>query len=144
MNTKTRVLRGRTQGNTYQRLIVDDGIFTHGYRIVEFHVWAPDAAGGTDPEGYLAVKELPSTAVGFDAMAADDGRQVAWASQVTVAGSRTDTFSIIDPTVVVTQDLFFRNISGHVANYMVGIEPVTLTEPQGILTLIQERQQDDI
>jgi len=77
-------------------------------------------------------------------MAADDGRQVAWASQITVPGSRSNTFSVIDPNTVVTQDLFFRNISNAVANYMVVIEPVTLTEQQGILTLIQERQQDDL
>ena len=144
MNTNTRVLRGRTQGNTFHRLIVDDGIYTHGYRIVQFNVWAPDVAGGTDPEGYLSIKEIPSGAVGFDAMAADDGRQVAWASQITVPGSRSNTFSVIDPNTVVTQDLFFRNISNAVANYMVVIEPVTLTEQQGILTLIQERQQDDL
>ena len=144
MNTNIRVLRGRCKGDTFQRLIVDDGIFTHGYIITEFHVWAPDVAGGTDPECYLSLKELPSGATGFDAFDASDGRQVAWASQVTTAGSRNNTFSAIDPNTVVSQDLFIRNISAVVANYMIVIKPVTLTEPQGILTLIQERQQDDL
>jgi hypothetical protein len=142
VNTNRRSIRGEVASGAEDRIIVDDGMFTHGYKIVEFHVWAQNQAASNDPQCFLALAENSGTR-----FSAADNRQIAWAGQSTSAGTRIDTFSVVDPNHVVIRDLYVRNIDtlvGGFANYLVVIEPITLTEPQGILALVKERAQDDL
>ena len=137
MNTRSRVLRGQIDSGSQKRIIVDDGMYQHGYVVKDFVVWATSNTGG-DAECYLSLNE--TTVTSFDA---GDNRQVGWAGQ-TIAPA-ANQFSFLDPSVTVVRDLYVRNISASgTANYMIVIEPVMLTEQQGLLTLVQERSQDDL
>lgn len=139
---KRRSLRGQIGSLEEKQIIVDDGLFTHGYKIVEFYVWAQDQASGNDPQCYLA--KGPGAGSKFSAQ---DARQIAWAGMSTTAGTRLMDFAIIDPNHIVVQDLFIKNIDGlasGVANYLIVIEPVNLTEQEGVLQLIKERSQNDL
>ena len=79
-----------------------------------------------------------------------DNRQIGWAStNAPSTGSLDAPFSVIDPDHIVIQDLF---IQGQVQsaggtdkiNYLIELEPVSLTDDQAIITLIKERSQDDL
>ncbi len=137
---RTRTLRGRVAAQETKRLIVDDGLFNHGMRVKEFHVWATSQSSGEDPNCILG---LDSDMNGdWDA---SDNRQIGWAAQSTSSGSRIMQFNLIDPDHVVIQDLYIYNRSDtEPANYMVILEPMMLTDDQAILQLIKERSQDDL
>lgn len=144
MNTNIRSLRGQVDAGSKRRIIVDDGMFTHGYKVLEFHIFGSDVSSGAiDCTGTLALDEDGA----LEDWNAGDNRQIAWAG-FTQSTSYAPLFikSIVDPNHIVLTDLFvsaFSNASAPV-NYLVVIEPITLTEPQGIMTLIKERAQDDL
>lgn len=136
---KTRTLRGRVDAQTVKRLIVDDGQFNNGMKVKEFYVWAISQASGDDPGCSLGLDyDLGSS---WDA---SDNRQIAWSGQTTTATTRMMQFSLIDPDHIVITDLYINNFSTVEANYLVILEPVTLTDDQAVLALIKERSQDDL
>lgn len=133
-------LRGRVLAQETKRLIIDDGMLNMGHRVVEFHVWATGIASSEDPECILGLKS--SMKGDWDA---SDNRQIGWAGQTTSSTSRIMSFNLLDPDNIVIQDLFIYNRADtEPANYMVIIEPVTLSDDQAVLQLIKERSQDDI
>lgn len=142
MNTKRRSLRGQVAPGEVQRLIVDDGNYKHGFKVIEFHVFGPNLAGNRDPTMSLGLDyDVTSN---WDAR---DNRQIAWAGMVCSTGNSggaLDTFSLVDPNHIVVTDLYVNNWSTDIGNYLVVIEPIMLTEEQGIMALIKERSQDDI
>lgn len=132
-------LRGRVNAGDTLRLIIDDGMLNQGHKVVEFYVWAQSIASGDDPACVLAKS--------YDANPswdASDNRQIGWAGQTTTNTTRMMQFDLLDPDAIVVQDLFLINIGVSVANYMVVIEPVNLTDDQAVMQLIKERSQDDI
>ncbi len=135
---RSRTLRGRVTAQETKRLIVDDGMFNHGMKVKEFHVWAISQASNEDP---VCILGLDSDMNGeWDA---SDNRQIGWAAQTTSASSRIAQFNLIDPDHIVIQDLYIYNFSDtEEANYMVVLEPVMLTDDEAILQLIKERSQD--
>lgn len=140
-------LRGRVDPNTATRLIMDDGQPTHGFVVKEFYVFPENpASGGNDSVyGTLSIDQDGSTTRWL----ADDNRQIGWASTVqdeTGFGTRAPS-SIIAPGHLVVRDLWFmasRASGTDKINYLVVIEPVTITQDQAVLALIKERSQDDI
>lgn len=143
MNRRT--LRGKFEEGTNKRLIVDDGRLNHGYRVVRFII-GPDASfSNNDCFATLSIDiDAPKN---WDW---GDNRQIGWAAvSVTGTGALNTPFEVLDPDHVVLQDLF---IQGQVSsaggtstiNYLVELEPITLTDDQAIITLIKERSQDDL
>jgi len=130
-------LRGQVSANSIKDLIVDDGMFTHGYKVTAFEVWAVTMGGSGDPEAILALTDK----VGIT-MDAGDSRQIGWAVQSTTNTTRVMSWNLIDPDHVVVRDLYIRNISDNTANYLVTLEPVTLSEDEAVLQLIKESSQD--
>ena len=136
-----RTLRGRLTDTTIRRIIVDDGRTNHGYRIKEFHVWC-------DPLGADGVFATLGTQ--FDMLSgarADDNRQIAWGGNTWSSSSSTPStgaWSVVDPGHVVITDLYVQATNSEGTNYLVILEPVTLSEDQAIMALIKERSQDDI
>ena len=53
-------------------------------------------------------------------------------------------FSLIDPNHIVIRNLVINNFGSEMANYMVIMEAVSLTDDEAIIALIKERQQDDL
>ena len=139
---KRRSLRGKVASGTKKRLIVDDGMFTYGYKVVEFHIYGFDtSAAANDCVGILATSD-EGQLENFDA---SDNRQIAWAgySQDSAFGP-SFMKGLIDPNHIVVTDLFVGGVSNASApiNYLVIVEPMTLTEQQGIMALVKERSQD--
>jgi hypothetical protein len=56
----------------------------------------------------------------------------------TTTGNRH--FSIVDPDHVVNADLHVTSLSGQ-ANFIITVEPVVMSEPQGVLQLIKSKRQ---
>lgn len=145
MNGKRRSLRGRIIENTSNRIILDDGLYTHGYKVVEFYVWGDPTSTANDAYGTLALQSS------FNPIQdASNNLQIAWAgTAVDGTASQQPPFMIVDPNHIVNRDLYIQaGIGGsggsEPVNYLVIIEPITMTEPQAVLQLIKERAQDDL
>ena len=144
MNRRT--LRGKFTEGTQQRLVVDDGNLNHGYKVVRFVV-AGDGfiSAGTDAMATLSIDQDSPKDWDWG-----DNRQIGWASTVTsdVAGLAAP-FSLVDPDHIVLRDLFIQGQSGSaggtgIINYLVELEPMTISNDQAVITLIKERAQDDL
>lgn len=139
---KRRSLRGQVDPGSKKRLIVDDGMFTYGYRVIEFHIFGSDmSSGAVDCTGTLATSDEGN----LEDWNAGDNRQIAWAGY-TQSTSYAALFvkSIVDPNHIIVTDLFVGANSNSTApvNYLVVVEPMTLSEQQGIMALVKERSQD--
>ncbi len=135
---RTRTLRGRVDSLETKRLILDDGQFNQGMKVKEFHVFSRGQGTSEDPSCILGLDyDLGND---YDA---SDNRQIGWAGQSTSDGSRIMTFSLIDPDHVVLRDLYIYNIRNEPGNYLIILEPVSLSDDEAILQLIKERSQDD-
>ena len=140
MNNNIRTLRGR-MGEGQRRIIVDDGRTNHGYKVLEFAVWNT----GVSASGVFGILGTQ-----YDMMAfadASDNRQIAWAGSAwNTAGndSNANRYSVIDPDHIVITDLYIRALApGETMNYMIVVQPLTMSDDQAILQLIKERSQDD-
>jgi hypothetical protein len=140
---RIRTLRGRVLANgEVRRLIVDDGQFTRGYKVLGFQVLAVNSTSSTsDCVGTLALDEG-----GADKWNLDDNRQIAWGGQ-TMYGSASPfpNMAVIDPDHVVVRDLWvwgFGTTADAGYQYLVTLEEVTITEDHAVLQLIKEVSQD--
>ena len=133
---RSRTLRGQLTGNEIQRLIIDDGNFKHGHRVTEFYVFPASSADWRDATVVLCLDDDAHTTAN-----ADDNREIGW-SIINTTGRTSQT--VLSPEHIAVQDLFIQSIGTTTLNYVVVIEPITMTESQGILQLIKERSQDDL
>ena len=140
-----RTLRGSFPEGTTRRIIVDDGRYNHGYKVISFVAAGSPDVSSNDAFATLGLSE------GFDvSWDWGDNRQIAW-SGTTVGGSASieTPFSVIDPDHIVVSDLFIKGtfstggVDGNI-NYLIEIEPITMSDDQAILALIKERSQDDL
>ena len=150
-----RVLRGQISTSTFEeatfgskRLIIDDGNFNDGWRIVKFCIGG-DGSNSAEIIARLCTEDLASVHAGGTTTFAwnwGDSRELAWASTRSTSQSTWGGWeSVIDPDHVVLKDLYIDvncNLNVNV-NYLVEIERVELTDNQAVLTLIRERSQDD-
>ena len=140
MRQGARTLRGVLTGNEIRQLVVDDGIFTNGLRITYFTVWQEDFAAVASAYGLLSTRD---TVVPPGMMPANDPAAFAWAAQVITAGLDTiTTWHEIDPDHVVNEELFIHNRANTVMNYLIVAEPYQMTEDEGVLQLVKNKQQD--
>ena len=131
-------LRGRVKAGETKRLIVDDGRLTSAMKVIQFDVWARSINSGEDPECILGLEYNMGNE--WDA---GDNRQIAWGAQTTSATSRIMGFNLIDPRHLVIQDLWIYNFADtEDANYMIVLEPVTISDDESIIHMIKERSQN--
>lgn len=136
-----RVIRGRLSDNEQRRIVVDDGNFNDGWRIVRFTA-AGDAINSNEVSAKVSLKPVPTT--GWDWGL---NTEIAWAAARNTAESNWGGFpNAIDPSAVIVADLYVTGTSsaGSDINFMIEIERVALSDDQAILALIQERAQDDL
>lgn len=134
-----RTLRGRIDANSQRRLVVDDGNFTSGFKVKSFCMFPLSLSSGGDVEGVLGLD--------YDIASiwnASDNRQIAWACMTTTNTTRVMNWEKIDPDHIVVRDLYLYNMSDISANYLIEIEPVTISEDEAVIALIKERSQDDL
>lgn len=140
-----RTLRGKVVENTPKRLVVDDGNMNRAYRVVEFYMWVNPTSALNDCFGTLA-KEASFEII----QDASNNAQIAWSSSVVDGtGGLQTPFTIVDPNHLVIRDLYvLGQVSGsggsQEINYMVVIEPVTVSDDEAVLTLIKERSQSEL
>lgn len=136
-------LRGKLSTSEVRELIIDDGRYTMGHRIVRFEIFPNDLSTGAADVSGMLVKEAAAAQQNWDA---SDSRQVAWSSTtMSTANAVNNKTDIIDPDHVVIRELYVTGYasSGDV-NYLVVLEPITLTQDEAVLQLIKERSQDGI
>lgn len=121
-----------------ERIIVDDGVFTDGWRVVGFDCF-PKSGTGQDVQGILSLDEDGLRGI-WDA---SDSRQIAWSFMFIGTNGGTANSWIV-PDHVIVRDLWIQNFSADAMNYLIRVERQTLSEDQAILALIQERSQDDL
>ena len=145
MSKIVRTLRGKIRaenaatGDTgKERVIVDDGVFTDGWKVVGFDVF-PTNGTGLDVQGLLSIDE-GGLVGGWDA---SDNRQIAWSFMFIGTNGGTANSWIV-PDHVVIRDLWIQNFGPEAMNYLIRVERQTLSDDQAILALIQERAQDDL
>lgn len=137
---RTRTLRGRLDDTNVHQIIVDDGRLNHGLKVKEFHVWVD---GGAAEGIYVVLGTQYDMSAGGDAR---DNRQIGWAGNAwgTSTPPVASSFSIVDPDHIVVQDLYIQRINpSDAANYLIVLEPITMSDDQTILQLIKESSQDD-
>lgn len=122
-------------GTDPQRIIVDDGRFTYGFCVKEFYIWSPTF----DSQVFGVLSYNEDTITQADA---GDGNQIAWANYNDSTTNATNQQAIIDPDHIVIQDLYVHTI-GAAASYLIVIEPVRLTEAEGVLQLVKASRQDE-
>lgn len=137
-----RSFRGKLASSEQRRIIVDDGRFTHGMKIISFQTFPVIASGQQLTSATLATQDNSSAELD-----ADDNRQIGWSTTAfgATSGVHTQTTSIIDPSHIIVNDLYVRNNSAtDEVNYIIIAEPITMSDDQAILALIKERSQDDL
>lgn len=126
-------IRGEVPAGSTEKLILDDGIFTQGHRVKSFTVIG--ANNGTIASSCVLSYQDSVTGIAFS-----DGNQIGWALWDTDTTNGVRHFSLVDPDHVIQQDLFITSLSGG-GSFLVEIEPVTLTEAQGVLQLVKAKRQ---
>lgn len=121
--------------NSPLRLFVDDGRFTEGHRVKSFTIIGGNN-GISEGKAVLTYSENGATGIDFE-----NSDQIAWAiwdTDTTLGGRH---FSIVDPDHLVNADLYISTITANAINFLIEVEPVTMTEAQGVLQLVKSKRQ---
>jgi len=140
MRKGVRTLRGQLSGNEIRQLVVDDGIFTNGLRITYFSVWSSDILGADTVFACLSTND---NIVPFDILPANDPGCFAW-SMMTLGNPPqliVSAFDRLDPDHVVNEELFIHNRGIGPLNYLIVAEPYIMSEDEGVLQLVKNKQQ---
>ena len=140
MRKGVRTLRGSLAPAEIRQLVVDDGIFTNGLRITFFSVWQSQLGAGLTAVGCLSTND---TILSAALLPANEPAVFAWSAMST--GNATDiqvaSFDRIDPDHVVNEELFIHNRAGTDLEYLIVCEPYTMSEDEGVLQLVKNKQQ---
>lgn len=127
-------MRGYCLAGSFERLLVDDGIFTHGHRIKSLTIIG---ANNGDIEAKAVLSYSVQNPIQIQFM---DGNQIGWAIWDTDTTAGTRHFSLVDKEQIAQQDLYIHALTGAL-NYLVEVEPITMTEAQGVLQLVKSKRQ---
>jgi len=133
--------------DTPVRILLNDGQFTTGFRIVEFQV-APSAVDNTSPQQYVG--KLSTAQDGSDAKTWDwdSNVEVAWAmcgfdgnaSPVPMLGNWIDE----DNLVIEDLYLYATEASDLPMNYIIKMDKYEFSDWRGALAMVRNRSQSDI
>jgi hypothetical protein len=121
--------------NSPLRLFVDDGRFTEGHRVKSFTILGGNN-GINEGKAVLTYSAAGATSIDFE-----NSDQIGWAiwdTDTTLGGRH---FSVIDPDHLVNADLYISTITSNAINFLIEVEPVTMTEAQGVLQLVKSKRQ---
>lgn len=127
-------IRGQLSALATERLILDDGVFTQGHRVISINIIGPNNGAISS----TCVLHYSSTAPAE--ISISDGDQIGWALWNTDTTNGERLFTLIDPDHVITQDLHITSLDA-AAGFLIEIEPVELTEAQGVLQLVKAKRQ---
>jgi hypothetical protein len=121
--------------NSPLRLFVDDGRFTEGHRVKSFTIIGGNN-GINEGKAVLTYSETGATSIDFE-----HSDQIGWAIWDTDSTTGARHFSVVDPDHLVNADLYISTITANAINFLIEVEPVTMTEAQGVLQLIKSKRQ---
>jgi len=133
--------------NSFNRIILDDGSFKTGYRIVEFVIAPSDIDLQTQrvfASKLLTDDTVPTLPTGWNWASQEE---IAWASASIDANSGRDynNFSQVDPDNLVIQDLFIVADEGLgtdvIMNYYIRMEKYEISDWQGALAMVRNKSQ---
>ena len=130
--TRTRTLRGRLDRLGRRLLVVDDGRFTHGYRVKAFFAWPTTLGNPVDVV-------LCTNSTGAVAGDGGNGSQIGWV--LSQSGDLDTSSALIDPDHVVVEDLFVHSNIDVPTNYVIVLELIEIPTSEAIVALIKERVQ---
>ena len=127
-------IRGLLGAGESERLILDDGIYTHGHVVKSFHI----IGANNGDTGAIAILSRGATSPAI--IDFSDSQQIAWTiwDNDTTFGNRM--VPVIDPDHVVQQDLWIHGLTG-ACNYLIEIMPIEMTDAQGVLQLVKAKRQ---
>ena len=133
--------------NAYHKIILDDGNFETGYKIVEFVV-APhdmDNANIRTYNGKLVTDDDQTAGINWNW---DRNSEIAWSLFHMDANDQRapNHFSQVDPDNLVIQDLYIVADEGSASanikmNYFIRMEKYDITDSQGALAMVRNRSQ---
>jgi hypothetical protein len=132
--------------NVLNRIILDDGNFDTGYRVVEFEI-APHTLGTTSGQVYTAKLLTDDDDAALVNWNWDKNTEIGWSIFAFDANaiSTPNTYSTVDPDNLVIQDLFVIGDEGLGTdvklNYMIKLEKYDITDSQGALAMVRNRSQ---
>jgi hypothetical protein len=133
--------RGTVAHNTIDRVILFDGRFDTGYRVISFVLLPSDADDvNADVYGTLATEE----AAAVRTWNLGDQRQIGWSGNKVDPLASTLQAGIIDPDNFIVEDLFVFGASGNSTeiNYMITLEKYDTTDWVGALAMVRNSAQD--
>jgi hypothetical protein len=142
MNDRIRYLSGTLRTSLQRRdLVVDDGRFTEGFRIVGFELWPTRGNDMGDMSCVLATKSNGASMP----MQAGDNRQIAWgycaaeAQGIPIRTHHIPNEVFLEELIILAEwtDGFVNGL-----NYMITLEQISITESQAALVLINNKSQD--
>jgi hypothetical protein len=132
--------RGQVASEVTERVILDDGRFNTGYRVVEFSIAAQRIDNSDDAYGTLFTDKTGSGTNEWNWQA---NGQIAWAALVGQSNAASSPFSLVDPDNLVIQDLFVRakENGGSPVNYFIRMEKYEIPEWTGALAMVRNNSQ---
>ena len=132
--------------NSINRIILFDGEFDTGYRVVEFEI-APHTLGTTSGQVYTAKLLTDDSQTAGVNWNWDRNAEIGWSIFAFDANaiSTPNTYKKIDPDNLVVEDLYIIADEGLGTdvklNYMVKLEKYDITDSQGALAMVRNRSQ---
>jgi hypothetical protein len=131
--------------DTINRIILDDGSYKTGYRVVEF-VIAPHDMDNTNIRVYAAkllTNDEQTPGVNWNW---DRNGEIGWAQYALDANSSNgpNVFSLVDPDNLVIQDLFVigsEYASDIKLNYFIRMDKYEISDWKGALSMVRNRSQ---
>jgi hypothetical protein len=139
-----RTLRGKidfAKAGQKQTLIVDDGRLNHGHRITSIRMWPARASQVGDIAATLATDGRAASIP----MDASNNGQVAWVYGAFAISPGNGFETILDPNHIVVQELVLvADFTGFAdgVNYMITLQPITLSDSESAVVQIKARQQN--
>ena len=133
--------------NAINRIILDDGSFETGYRVVEFEVAAHDMDLNVDRVYTAKLMTDDDTTTGLN-WNWDNNEEIAWSffGWDSNVGSKANYYSRVDPDNLIIQDLYIIGDEGVgqtnvKMNYFIRLEKYDITDSQAALAMVRNRSQ---
>jgi len=126
-----------------KRIILFDGQFDTGYRLVEFRVWPQDCSDFNEELTYARVATTDIAIVAATFWNAGDNAQIAWAAGTLDNQPALDNWALVDPDNLIIEDCFVQALSASEenGNYFMRFEKYDISDWQGALAMVRNKSQ---
>ena len=139
MKQSMRYLSGVGLAGDVDQVIMFDGKFTTGYRILDFVICPVDILNAEEVSARV-LTEFASHNVNWNWAS---NRQCAWSIWNAYNTAAVSQFSHVDPSSIIVEDIFidFSGDSGQEINWAMTVEKISMSDWEGALAMVQNRSQ---